>query len=135
MPILNFNQTVALTGVIVVFYASDVLTTIIDNNTRNRTFIDQVVIVAAINSMLVIMLTIGWWKNTWLRAKIKLLSFDDTFSRLVLYVGVANAMLVILKYYKYELPASVIYACIMFPIIAASNYGYALEIKRLVSVK
>lgn len=134
MPILNFNQTVALTGMIIVFYTNDVLTKIVDNNTRNRTFVDKLVIVSAINSMLVIMLTIGWWKNAWLRAKIKLKSFDDTFSRLVLYVGVANTLLFVLKYYYDNVfLATIIYAVIMFPIIAASNYGYALEIKRLAS--
>lgn len=135
MSLLDFNQTVALTGMIAVFYTSGVLTTIVDNNTRNRTLVDQLVIVAGINSLLVVILTIGWWKNAWLRSKFKLNSFDDTFSRLVVYVGVANALLFVLKYYGYELYASIVYAFIMFPIIAASNFGYATEIKRLASIK
>jgi len=116
-----------------VYYTWDVLVGILENRALGRTWLERAAIFSAFNIALMVMFSIGWWRNRWVRARMGLKSFDEAFSKVALMMGVANACIVGLPFLVDARMASVAFALVMLPVVIASNYGYTRVLREFAS--
>lgn len=125
MSLLGFDRAVALAGLIAVYYTWDEAKGLLSSAPGATTRADQLAIFAAFNTTLAVGISIGCWRNPWVRRSFKPLSFDRVFFAVSVAIGLANIALNGLRALDVESLGHVLFVLIMLPLFAMSNYGYA----------
>jgi hypothetical protein len=125
MSLLGFDRAVALAGLVAVYYTWGEANTLLSDTPGANSHLDQLAIFTAFNIVLAVGISIGCWRNPWVRRRFKPLSFDRVFVLVSFAIMVANAALNGMKMFHVAAMGHFLFVLIMLPLFAMSNYGYA----------